>query len=171
MERAAPLLRALRRRVRAARPTARTALRGTLLWAACNGLNAMAILWLRGWRGFQLGEIGLLFAAGALLAFAPSLWIGSFLGGLKRRAKIFAAVFLSVGTATLSATGLLFALEYRSYYARWHDAALSKLWLIEFLSTVAGALYQFAALGLSLFFPISFAALFLVAFQAARRLR
>ena len=118
-----------------------------------------------------LAEIGLLFAAGGAIAFAPSLWVGSLLGGLRKRETIFASVFLCLCTATLSATSLLFALEYRRYYARWHEAALSKLWLIEFISTAASALYQFAALGLPLFFPVSFAALFLVAFLAARRLR
>lgn len=147
------------------------ALWGTLLWSACNGQNATTALWLRGWRDLQLAEIGLLFAAGGLLAFAPSLWIGNFLGILKRREKVPTAVFLCLCTAMLAVTSLLFALQYREYDARWHAPTPSKLWLIEFISTIASALYEFAALGLPLFFPMSFAGLFLAAFSAARRLR
>ena len=46
-----------------------------------------------------------------------------------------------------------------------------RIWFLQFTHTIAAALYQFAVLGLRLFFPFGFVALFVASFWFARRVR
>ena len=68
-------------------------------------------------------------------------------------------------------TGGLYALDYRAYYAEWHADTFTRIWFLQFAHTIAAALYQFAVLGLRLFFPVGFAALLVASFWFARRAR
>ncbi len=68
-------------------------------------------------------------------------------------------------------TGGLFALQYRSYYAQWHEPALTIAWSIQFVHTVATAFYQFIVLGIRLYFPLGFIALALASIWFARQQR
>lgn len=61
----------------------------------------------------------------------------------------------SLTALTIGVTAGLFALEYRSFYANWHSPAFSKIWFFEQFFTLAGAIYQFAVLGLRLYLPLS----------------
>ena len=54
-----------------------------------------------------------------------------------------AAAFVCLLAATISFTGGLFALHYRSYYVQWHAPALTIAWAIQFVHTVATAFYQY----------------------------
>ena len=46
-----------------------------------------------------------------------------------------------------------------------------RIWFLQFAHTIAAALYQFAVLGLRLFFPVGFVALLVASFWFARRAR
>ncbi len=59
----------------------------------------------------------------------------------------------------MGATTAIYALDYRSYYAQWHESVFTWTWLIQFAFTTAGATLQFAVSGLPLYFPLGFAGL------------
>jgi hypothetical protein len=99
------------------------------------------------------------------------LTLARFLSHRRQREVAFAVAFLSFAFATAAVTGGLFALQYREYYAEWHADAFTRIWFLQFTHTIAAALYQFAVLGLRLFFPFGFAALLVVSFWFARRVR
>ncbi|TIU13037.1 MAG: hypothetical protein E5W40_08905, partial [Mesorhizobium sp.] len=82
-----------------------------------------------------------------------------------------AAAFVCLLATTISFTGGLFALHYRSYYAQWHEPALTIAWSIQFVHTVATAFYQFIVLGIRLYFPLGFIALALASIWFARQQR
>ncbi len=46
-------------------------------------------------------------------------------------------------------------IRYRVFYAQWHAPALSRIWFFQQLFTSLGAVYQFAILGLGLYFPFA----------------
>ena len=78
---------------------------------------------------------------------------------------------MSLAVATVAVTAGFFALQYRDYYAEWHAEAFTRIWFLQFAHTLAAALYQFAVLGLRLFFPLGFVALLVASFWFARRAR
>lgn len=161
---------ALRSRLRAALPAPGVALAGSALWAA--NMGASALLWLlrADWQtGANMREVVLLFALGGLLAFAPGLWLARLASGDRtRRDTAFATGFVFLAAATVGITAGLYGLLYRQYYAEWHAPAFTVVWAIQFAFTVGGALYQFAVLGVRMYFPLGFAALVLAALWFSR---
>lgn len=155
-------------RVCLALPSRRELLFGAPSWSLVTTGNAVAALWLRGWRDMPLLDVGLLFAAGGLLAFPLGLWTGRFLAGSRKPETKFAAVFLCLAVATVAVTGGLYAGQYRHYYAQWHAPAFTVMWTFQLVFTGLVALYQFAVLGVRLLFPLGLAALFAVSFIVAR---
>jgi hypothetical protein len=97
--------------------------------------------------------------------------LARFLSHRRQREAAFAAALLSFAAATACVTGGLYALDYRAYYAEWHAGAFSYTWFLQFTHTVAAALYQFAVLGMRLYFPFGFVALLVAAAVFARRAR
>lgn len=83
----------------------------------------------------------------------------------------FAAAFVSLAATTVAVTALLYALQYRSYYAEWHAEAFTLTWAFQFVFTGLVALYQFAVLGIRLYFPVGLTALFAAALWFARSSR
>jgi hypothetical protein len=71
----------------------------------------------------------------------------------------------------MAMTAALYALQYRLYYSAWHAETFSVTWALQLVFTALAALYQFAVLGVRLFLPLGFAALFAVAIWFARRPR
>ena len=87
-----------------------------------------------------------------------------------RPSVAFAAYFLGLSLATIGITAPLFAFDYRQYYSTWHEEAFTVTWMFQFVFTTAGALVQFAVLGVRLYFPLGFLALF-VASSGSRAAR
>ena len=156
-------------------PPWRVALSGALLWGLAMGASALAALFLDRWETPELIRANVvLFALGGAVAFPPALYVARLLAAGARAESAFAALFICLATATIGFTALFFALYYRSYYAQWHAEPLTRFWAIQFIHTVAGAVYQFAVLGLRLYFPLGFFALFagsLISLRFVRRLR
>ncbi|EKF19682.1 hypothetical protein [Nitratireductor pacificus] len=151
-------------------PPPRAALLGALVWGAAMGVNAFGFLWFSEWQTpLRMLAITFIFALGAAIAFPIGQIIDRALSRSERPEKRFAAAFLAFSTATVGTTALVYALQYRMYYAQWHGELFTLQWVLEFVFTTLGAFYQFAVLGLRIYFPWGFAALFpLCIFYAAK---
>ncbi|WP_048647911.1 hypothetical protein [Nitratireductor soli] len=153
-------------------PSPRLALLGALGWGVLMGLNAFGFLWLSEWQTpRRAAAVTLIFALGAATAFPIGHVAYRILCRGDRAETRFAAAFLAFSLATVGATALLYALQYRIYYAQWHGDLLSLQWAFEFVFTTLGAFYQFAVLGLRIYFPWGFAALFLLSILYAAKPR
>jgi len=147
----------------------RNALIGAPIWAVAMAVSAYAAPVLRGWEiQANFARIVVLFGIGGFLAFPLGLYLARFLAREKGMEATLAAALLGFGLATIGVTALLYVLDYRDYYSEWHEPPFTKIWLRELVVTAAAALYQFAALGMRLFFPVGFCALFAVAVWFAR---
>jgi len=151
------------RRLVQAFPPLRLALAGVLLWASAAAASAAANLVAAGWEApDRIATVAALYAAGAAIAFpfayaAARLLAAS--GGAEAR---FAAAFLSFTAMTIGITVAIYALDYRQYYAHWHADPFSLTWVLQFVFTTLGAVYQFTVTGIRLYFPIGFVALLAV---------
>lgn len=160
--------RAQTHRLRLALPSLGVALGGALLWGAVAGASALVNLLLAEWATpVQVREISLLFVAGGALAFPVALYLARLLSLGRGQEVAFASLFVCLLTATIAFTSGLHALFYWLLGER-HAAAFSYFWFSELFFTVAAALYQFAVIGIRLYFPIGFAALLLTSLWFAR---
>jgi len=147
-------------------------LAGALLWGAAMGASALTMLVIENWETPEkIRTVTALFAISGFIAFPFGLILARFLAHRRQREVAFAAAFLSLAAVTGAATGGLYALDYRAYYAEWHAEAFSRIWFLQFIHTIAAALYQFAVLGFRLFFPVGFLALLIASAWFARRAR
>lgn len=145
---------------------------GALLWGGAMGASALSILVSENWETAQkIRSVAALFALSGVVAFPLGLVLARFLAHRQRREAAFAAAFLSLALATVCVTAGFFALQYRDYYSEWHADVFTRIWFLQFAHTIAAALYQFAVLGLRLFFPVGFVALLVASFWFARRAR
>ena len=152
-------------------PGWRLALAGSAAWAAAMAGSAAARLVYDGWASVdRVVLIVVLFALGGLLAFAPALWLARLVSPARSQGA-FAAMFLALATMTIAATAFLFAMQYRLYFAEWHEPAFTITWMFQFAFTSAAAVYQFLVLGLPLFFPLGLLALLGAALWHARSVR
>lgn len=134
--------------------TWRLAVLGSLAWALAMGCAAfVGGLWF-GWApGTPLLLIVWAYARGAVLAFAPALFVTRFvfLGQSHWRAVVLVLVLAGL---TLGLTAGLIALEYRDYFSQWHAPFASRIWMWQQFYTFAGSAYQFAVVGLRLYWPL-----------------
>jgi hypothetical protein len=136
------------------------------------GASALAVLVFENWETPQkIRTVTALFALSGFVAFPLGLILARLLSYERRREAAFASAFLSFAFATVCVTAGFFALQYRDYYSEWHADAFTRIWFLQFAHTIAAALYQFAVLGLRLFFPIGFVALLVASLWFARRVR
>jgi hypothetical protein len=153
-------------------PPLRPTLAGMLLWGTAMGASALLMLVIENWETPQkIRTVTALFALGGAAAFPLGLILARFLSYRRQRETAFAVAFLSLAVATVCITAGLFALQYRDYYSQWHAETFTRIWFLQFTHTIAAALYQFAVLGLRLFFPFGFVALLVASFWFARRVR
>lgn len=161
-----------RARLRQSRPSLQATLVGAAIWAAAMGGSALFDLVLAHWETpASIRTIVALFALGGALAFPPALMLARFLSLGRRPEVAFASAFLSLAVVTIAVTASLYALQYRRYYAEWHADAFTVTWAFQLVFTGLVSLYQFAVLGLRLYFPFGFVALFAAALWFARSQR
>lgn len=139
-----------------------------LLMAAC----AFVSLWAQGrTQSFHLEKILAVYCAGGVLAWLCALPLARLLTRRRGIETRFAAhfVLLSLGTVTL--TAFVFAMDYRLFYAQWHQPFGTRIWLLQFLFTSAGAAYQFLVMGLGLYLPAGLPVLAGVSLWLAKSMR
>lgn len=135
-------------------------LAASLIWGALMALSAVAGLLYREWEStYLIARVAALFFVSGVVAFVPAACIARRLGRNLVTERRFALSFLLLASATIGATALAYAVQYRLYYSEWHDDPFTIRWLFEVGFTTAAALYQFAAMGMSLFLPIGLIAL------------
>jgi hypothetical protein len=143
---------------------------GAPLWAVV--LAASAAAWLAVGERFassQWQTILAIFAIGGLLAFPFGLYAARLFAPSGDPGARFAAAFLAMGVASALAVAFVFSMQYRIYYAQWHEPFPSIPWFFQLAFTGAGAVYQFAVLGMRMFFPVALLALFAFGLWHARR--
>ncbi|MGF9691472.1 hypothetical protein AAIH46_01530 [Rhizobium sp. 0TCS1.26] len=129
---------------------------GAIGWSFCCAGLALAGLW-RTERldTFHLSPLLMVFAGGAALAWLASAAVLLLLRRRVVRLRLrLPLAFVILGAATLAFTALLFALDYRAFYARWHADAFTLDWTLQQLFTTASATYQFLVIGLRLYLPL-----------------
>lgn len=145
---------------------------GTILWGAAMAISA--------WLGFALlrsipvthsDELLLLYFCGGALAWLLVLPLVRFLSHARPAETRFAAALLILGIGTIAMTAFLFAMQYRLFYAQWHAPFGSRIWMFQFVFTSAGAVYQFAVLGIRPLLPVGGTVLVLTSLSLARRSR
>lgn len=82
-----------------------------------------------------------------------------------------AAAFILLGGATIAWTAFFFAMQYRLFYAQWHDPLTTVRGLYQFSFTTAAAVYQFLVLGTPLYLPAGILCLAAASLLIARRKR
>jgi len=153
-------------------PGRRVAIAGAVLWAAVMGVSALFTLLSYNWETpDRIRFVILIFAAGGALAFPVGLYLARLVSVRRGPEVAFAAAFVALLVTTVAFTSTIYAFQYRFYYAEWHAPTLSFTWARQFAVTTAVALYQFATLGLRLYFPVGFAALFIAGLWFARQPR
>lgn len=153
-------------------PSLRTALLGAVLWGVAMGASALINLLMDDWETPEkIRFVTLLYAAGGALAFPVGLFLARLVSRGRHWEVALAAAFVCLLAATLAFTGALFALQYRSYYAEWHEPAFTITWAFQLVFTGLTALYQFVVLGIRLYFPLGFATLAVASVWFARQRR
>lgn len=158
-------------RFRSARPGLTETFAGALVWGSAMGLSALAALYLRNrLETFNLSLIITIYFAGGALAWPLTLFLARLIASSRTAEARFATAFLALSLCTVSVTALLFAIQYRIFYAQWHSSFGTLTWFFQLVFTTAGAFYQFAVMGLRLFLPFGLAALLAMALWLVRRI-
>lgn len=156
-------------RIRRSLPSTAETFAGSSIWAAAMAASAFAAILMQDWETTaKIRSVAVLYALGGALSFPVGLFAARLLARGRSGEVAFAAAFLAFAAATVSITGLIFAFDYRTYYAEWHADTGSITWIFQLVFTTLAALYQFAVLGVRLLFPIGFVALFAVSIWFAR---
>lgn len=136
-------------------PSLRLYLGGALVWGLLMTTCALASLFMHErWQTFHLQKLLLLYFAGGVAAWPFVLPLARLLTRRRAAETRFAAHFVLLGVGTIAMTAFLFAMQYRLFYAQWHQPFGTRIWAYQFVFTSAGAVYQFAVMGLSLYLPV-----------------
>lgn len=162
----------MKQRLAYALPSKPVALAGPVVWGAAMAVSCGIGLYLRH-RGQtdHFGQIVLYYFVGAFIAFIPALTLARFLSFSKPVTSRFCAVALCLCLVTYGITALLFAVQYRIFYAQWHEPFLTRIWFFQQVFTTLGAIYQFTIIGLWLYFPVGILSLFITSFILSLRMR
>lgn len=162
----------MKQRLLHALPSTSLALAGPIAWGGAMALSCIIGLYLRhGGETDYFWRIVFYYFAGAFLAFIPALLLARYIAFQKPATARFSAFALCLCLGTYGITALLFALQYRVFYAQWHEPFLTRIWFFQQIFTIAGAAYQFTVIGLWLYFPVGIVCLFITSFILSLRMR
>jgi hypothetical protein len=165
---AAPMT--LRQRLASGMPAPATVLFGSAVWGlAMTAVAVAGIYWRDGLAIVRPLAVFSLFFYGAAVGFAPGLWLAELFCGRAGRAVRFVIGTIILALSTHTATAVLFALQYRMFYAHWHAPFLSVVWCFQFAFTTASALYQFTVDSMFVYLPLAPLAFAGLGFWFARR--
>ncbi len=103
---------------------------------------------------FHLEKLLLIYFAGGFGAWMIALPLARLLTRRRGTETRFAAHFTLLSLGTVALTAFFFAMDYRLFYARWHQPFGTRVWAFQFIFTSAGAVYQFLVMGLRLYLPV-----------------
>jgi hypothetical protein len=136
-------------------PSRRLHFGGSVAWGLLMAACAFVSLVMQGRaETFHVDKILLIFFAGGLLAWIVVLPMARLLTRRRSAETRFAAHFALLSLGTIAATAFLFAMDYRLFYAQWHQPFGTRIWAYQFVFTSAGAAYQFLVMGLRLYLPV-----------------
>ena len=136
-------------------PSLTLCLGGALVWGALMTVCAFLSLTMEGRaESFHLTKLLLIYFAGGLLAWPIALPAARLLTRRRSTETRFAAHFALLSLGTIAMTAFLFAMDYRLFYAQWHQPFGTRIWVFQFIFTAAGAVYQFLVMGLRLYLPV-----------------
>lgn len=141
------------------------------VWGVMMMVSALAALLLERGRGLnaQTAQILAIYFVGACIAYAfARLFLHFANRNLAMPWRFLLALFVLAGL-TLGATAGILALDYRAYYAEWHDSFLSVTWFYQQAYTVLGSTYQYLVIGTRLYWPLGPVFLVLTSWWLARR--
>lgn len=140
-------------------------------WGAMMLISALVALLLEQGRGFnaQTGQILVIYFTGGFIAFALARPFLSLANRYLAAPWRFLLAMLVLAGLTLAATAGVLALDYRAYYAEWHDSFLSITWFYQQAYTVLGSTYQYLVIGTRLYWPLGPVFLVVTSWRLARR--
>ena len=159
-------------RLKASPPAWTVAIAGTIAWAIV--LAASAATWLvlnDRIETSQWQAILMIFGLGGALSFVPGIVAARMVAPRGNERQRFAAALLCLGISSVLGVAFVFSMQYRLYYAQWHEPFPTVPWFFQLAFTGANAVYQFAVLGTRMFFPLALVALFAVSLRHARQPR
>lgn len=143
-----------------------------LAWAAMVAGNAAGWLIRDGWQNPRaIIAVVAIYGVGALVASPLAAVAATLVSRGSRTETRFAAHVVALLVFTVGVTSAIYALEHRIYFARWHDDPFTIVWVFQFISTTAGALYHFSVIGLRLYLPFGLAALVVIGLWRTARPR
>jgi hypothetical protein len=116
-------------------------------------------------------QILITFFLGGILGWLPGVAMARLIAFEQTRIVAQVATIICLAVSTLIITALIFALQYRVFYAQWHEPAFSRIWFFQQLFTSLGAAYQFAVLGTRLCLPAAPVFLLAASYALCRRMR
>ncbi|MEL6203021.1 MAG: hypothetical protein AAFR39_11755 [Pseudomonadota bacterium] len=128
---------------------------GTWFAAIISGI--LGLLWtsifMFGWFGWQnpvkISVVGLFYGMGLSLGLLVALQLDRlFMTGLKRRWLRLSLLLIVAVVLVIGFTAGLLAIQYRFYYAQWHEPFLSRTWMFQLFFTTLGAVAQYGIFGI-----------------------
>lgn len=136
-------------------PSLALCLGGALAWGVLMTACAFLSLQMEGRAAnFHLAKLLLIYFAGGLFAWPIALPLARLLTRRRSVETRFAAHFVLLSLGTVFLTAFFFAMDYRLFYARWHQPFGTRIWAYQFVFTSVGATYQFLVMGLRLYLPV-----------------
>lgn len=156
---------------RLVRSLPKAALFAPLYGAAVTGSVVAHMAWYNQAYGLRMLAVIILFALGGTVGGFLAWVFAATVAGARPRSARFAAMCFALILATAGITAFFFFLQYRLYYAQWHDQSFSEMWIVQMIFTGASAVYIFAVSGLRMLLPFGLPVLFLAALVFARKPR
>jgi hypothetical protein len=119
----------------------------------------------------QVVIVAAIYWIGGVLAVVVSWPAVKWARGIEYRIARTALICVFLASATLAVTAGVVALQYRLYYAQWHEAAFSRVWLWQQFFTALGSTFQFAVIGTRFYWPVGAACLIPFCWWLSRKTR
>jgi len=136
-------------------PNASMSLSLSFFWGLGMAVSALVALFIRLRTDIitPLPIMAMFFLGGAIGA-PVAAFLTRIIFKTRRPTLIFLGMMVFLAASTFAATAIIFALQYRLYYAQWHEPFLTKIWFFQFIFTSGSAVYQFAVFGGHNYWPV-----------------
>ena len=132
-------------------------LAASVAWGALMALSAYVALVFNFGRQLddQVSGIIAIYFAGGFIGFLAAYPVFLTLSRRSGPVTRFGLALMLLALCTLGATAGVLALQYRTYYAEWHETIFSRIWFWQQFYTALGSTYQYAVIGTRLYWPLA----------------